>query len=499
VTQQTPPPAPKPPSTTTTQHGVPPRGLALIPGSTFYEGRFGRMFRSLPVFEHPRDELVGIANQMLEAAEAPGADDDTDLLDNPKIPAGYTYFGQFIDHDITFDPVSDLQRQNDPDALHDFRTPRFDLDSLYGSGSADQPYLYNHPPLAGQPAGRDRGTRLNLGTDVGNGRDLVRNQDGRALIGDPRNDENLIVSQLQVLFIRFHNKVVDHLLATTDFAGDTLLKVAQRIVRWHYQWIVVHDFLGHVVGKGVVDDILRTEKYRVAGHDVTIVRPRLLFYRWKEQPFMPVEFSVAAYRFGHSMIRDDYVINNVVPRVPIFSDDLNPLANLNGFRPLPQQWGFDWSFFFQLGAAPTPNHPQFSHKIDTKLARPLLTLPGVDAPRSLAERNLLRGLAFDLPTGQVVARAMGIEPLSDAQLGLGAFPSCKGRAPLWFYVLKEAETLQAGARLGPVGGRIVAEVLIGLLVGDPLSYVNVAPNWHPKAPFTTTTDFGMPELIKFVG
>ena len=130
------------------QHHVSqPRGSDIAPRSIFLEGRFGRMFRNLASFvpEAPgttaeeRDAFLGaIAARMVEAdAPAPSGDTWAPSREpdfDSDVPAGYTYLGQFIDHDITFDPVSSLQRQNDPNALHNFRTPRFDLDSLYGAG-----------------------------------------------------------------------------------------------------------------------------------------------------------------------------------------------------------------------------------------------------------------------------------------------------------------------------------------------------------------------------
>ncbi len=485
------------PSTTPTgprAHTSPLRGLDNTPSSPLFEGRFGRMFRNLPVFDQDEDSLKKLAATMFEPADTSTGDaGGASELDNPEIPAGYTYLGQFIDHDTTFDPASSLQKQNDPDALIDFRTPRFDLDSLYGRGPSDSPFLYDQNPANAALAGKV----LLLGNDVGNGRDLQRNGQDRALIGDPRNDENLVVSQLQTVFIRFHNKVVEKVANDGIFDGDSLFKEAQRQVRWHYQWVVVYDFLAnHIVDDEVVADILPTEAFRAGEREVELVRPRLLFYHPKNQPFMPVEFSVAAYRFGHSMIRPDYRFNDVVQQeVPIFSDDPNPLANLNGFRPLPQQWGFDWKFFFEVDAT----HPaQRSRKLDAKLALPLQTLPVkvADHPRSLAERNLIRGMRMALPSGQAVARHMGLEPLSDDDLAFGELASdFADNAPLWYYLLKEAEILGEGKKLGPVGGRIVAEVLIGLLAGDPLSYLNVEPSWRPT--LAVNGHFGMPELIHF--
>lgn len=526
VTALTTPTAPR-------HHGAALRGVDVLPSSSFDGGRFGRMFRDVPVFEHNTDGLARLAQSMIAppdakdaapVADPPAADED----ENPDIPAGYTYLGQFLDHDITFDPASSLQRQNDPDALHDFRTPRFDLDSLYGRGPADQPYLYRQGP---QPLPHpelkfdQRGIMLLLGRDVANrtdteqrafaGPDLPRNSDGRAIIGDPRNDENLIVSQLQVLFLNFHNRMVERVSSQTGLSGENLFKEAQRLVRWHYQWLVVHDFLPRIVdgdpgdgsteSTGVLADILAAETYRVGGRDVTeacLVRPRLRFYHPRRQPYIPVEFATAAYRFGHSMVRPGYFFNDFVKsetgnrRTAIFSDDPNPLANLNGFRPLPDKWGFQWKFFYDVEAGFTP---QRSYKIDTKLVHPLAQLPEdvADSPRSLAHRNLLRGLRLGVPSGQNVARAMGIEPLSDDDLGLDALaPEFADDSPLWFYILKEAETVGGSTRLGPVGGRIVAEVFVGLLAGDPLSYLNVAPNWTPD--LADGGRFGMPELIRFV-
>jgi hypothetical protein len=462
------------------------------------------MFRNLPVFELADLKLLRpLAEKMIpEGGGAP--------KDNPDIPSGYTYLGQFIDHDVTFDTVSSLQRQNDPDALENFRTPRFDLDCVYGRGPADQPYLYQAD-----------GVKLLLGEGVQqggppevNGPDLPRNQPrevirGRALIGDPRNDENLIISQLQVTFLRFHNAVVDHVAATTPFKGDNLFKEAQRLTRWHYQWVVVHDFLRRIVGQEVIADILRPEPYVTAGGEVEIPKWRPVFYKPRERAYMPVEFSVAAYRFGHSMIRGRYHINEFLKGIgagpfPIFNRDVDPedneLDNLEGFRRLPPDWGFEWHLFFDMPGAEGQAQPSLA--IDANLAGPLAELPESvvgDDPISLAERNLQRGARLGLPSGTSVARRMGIEPLTDDELDLAYLArELQAHPPLWYYILREAGVREGGRRLGAVGGRIVAEVLLGLLALDPLSYLRVQPAWRPEAPFARDDGtFDMAQLIRF--
>jgi hypothetical protein len=209
------------------------------------------MFRRLPPFAPADKDLEQLARTMIEEKEedpVPGQPPPpADAGDNADIPSGFTYFGQFVDHDLTFDPNSKLQRDNDPDALRNFRTPRFDLDSVYADGPADNPFLY-----------ADDGSHLLIGKVNGGEDDLPRNAQGRALIGDPRNDENLIVSQIHLAFLKFHNKVLDQV---HDFDE------ARRVVRWHYQWIVIHDFLEGIVCKDVVDDILQPDAFVVGTKD----------------------------------------------------------------------------------------------------------------------------------------------------------------------------------------------------------------------------------------
>jgi Animal haem peroxidase len=520
------------------RHSFPVRGVDVLPTSDFNQGRFGRMFRSAPVFLPDEKELVRLAQKMIQEPEPGKPLGEKDKDENPSIPAGYTYLGQFIGHDLTFDPASSLQRQNDPDALFDFRTPRFDLDSLYGRGPADQPYLYRHESPPERSEG-DEDLDLSqvaflLGDDVDEderfkGPDLPRNRPrqtadgksilfGRALIGDPRNDENLVVSQLHRTFLQFHNQMVEFVADTNSLRDEEdVLKEAQRQVRWHYQWVVVHDFLVKVVGKEVVDDILQRQSYTVNGKGgpkrIEVVRPRLRFYHPGRRPFIPVEFSVAAYRFGHSMVRPSYFFNDAVRetqprRTPVFGPPptaTNELQNLNGFRRLPPGWGFQWKYFFDR-LTDEPDLPQPSYRIDTELVNPLGNLPREVAsnPSSLAERNLLRGRQLQLPSGQAVARAMGIPALRPEDLDLKGFSdSLKNNTPLWYYVLREAKAERQGTQLGSIGGRIVAEVLIGLLAADPLSYLNAAPGWTPEPELLRAPGprrrklFEMPELIRF--
>ena len=485
-----------------TMHGAAePRGLSAVPRSRLFEGPFGRMFRNLPFVALDREALIQLGLKMQEERGVPG--------DNPKIPAGYTYLGQFIDHDITFDPISKLQRLNDPDALTTSVRPASTWTRSTAGGPRDQPFLYEWPApsmrgaiklLAGGNPDTDRdGTPLDR-------QDLPRNEQGRALIGDPRNDENIIISQLHLAFIKFHDRLVDRVKALQGptgqplFTGRALLEETQRLVRWHYQWMVAHDFLPRVCGADIVASILKDED-APTGPTVD-----LKFYSWEEQPFMPVEFSAAAFRFGHSMIRQAYDLNQVVQDVPLFVESATPGAfeHLGGFRRLPQAWTIDWGFFVPIGGS----RPQLSRRINTKLARPLFRLPaGLDSNRNaLPVLNLRRGKALQLPSGQAVADRMGVPVLTSQELGLdrlGLTPehqaALTAATPLWFYLLKEAEVRHNGERLGEVGGRIVAEVLLGLLAGAPSSYLRLQPTWKPDGgiPAAQVGDFTLADLLKF--
>jgi hypothetical protein len=480
------------------------KGLAVVPQGPLFEGRFGRMFREQPVFDVDDEDLNALADSMsLQRSD-----------NNPNIPAGFTYFGQFVDHDITFETLSSLQKANDPEGLVNFRNPRFDLDSLYGRGRDDSPYLYdqNSPDdvklLVGRVIDFDGTTR------VEGQHDLPRNEQERALIGDPRNDENTFVSQLHLLLIKFHNKLVDKVMSERpQLEDDDLFKEVQRIVRWHYQWVVICDFLRRTIPEGMLDRLLVTDEDGLR-------KVRLRFYRPKRQPFMPVEFSAAAYRFGHSQVRGIYDLNLTVQDTPTFlpADQLPPKSNafgfrtadFRGFRGLPPRWTMSWPFFFELDAPEGTRQPTL--KIDTNIAGPLATaLPDTDHSDindfSLPRRNLIRGKRLGLPSGQWVARAMGV--LKDRiltgrdlfpqslveQLGSQRADKLGANTPLWYYVLKEAEVQQNGERLGEVGGRIVAEVLLGLLDGDPLSFLSVQPNWTPE--LAEDGEFAMTDLIRF--
>jgi Animal haem peroxidase len=552
-----------------TPHGGGIRGADMHRQSSLFEGRFGRIFRELPAAEHDRAALIRLGEAM--TAEAEGASDSPpkpkaapetadhiqDDEENPGIDAGHTYLGQFIDHDITFDPASSLMQQNDPDGLVDFRTPRLDLDSLYGRGPADQPYMYIGNKFR-------LGKKLFAFKTATKSRDLPRYRDpenpgtkARALIGDKRNDENVIVAQLHAAMLQLHNRFVD------DFGGASAkFEDIQRMVRWHYQYVVLNDFLPKICGAELIDELLPK---RLTTGTAIEKKPKLHFFHWHNTPFMPLEFSVAAYRFGHSMVRPIYRLNTKLkggddPEKATADEKRRGLEGrffvfagvaqraLNGFGEFPEQWAIDWSLFFDTdgsGALGGKERAQPAYKIDTSLVNPLGFLPEfstvkplvppltidqlqakpkdpVNDPANLAARNLLRGRSMLMPSGQSVARAMGENVIADLDLKVGKAivdemrtapsitdidASFADNAPLWYYVLAEAQhewfkraTKPGGKRdlepvtLGRVGGRIVAETLIGLVWGDGHSYLQQDPNWEPIVGGRSLT---MGKLIKY--
>jgi hypothetical protein len=470
-------------------------------------GRFTRLFPDLPGARFDQADLELLAAAMTALPEDESAQENgPDPEENPGIPAAYTYLGQFVDHDLTFDPTSYLRERltrSQLRALVDFRTPRFDLDNLYGRGPDDQPYMYEKDgvhlllgaPMAGSPF--DPGAA-----------ELPRGPNGRALIGDPRNDENRIVAQLHAIFLRFHNKLVDH-LGGKDHVS---FQKARQLVRWHYQWILVNEFL---------PVILQEQTYKSVFPDPYNPAPAIPRLRENYLELMPVEFSVAAYRFGHSMVRPRYRLNQAIER-PIFSSTPGDTADLGGFRPIPADWAIDWPLFINLGHDAGQAAPQLSYKIDTSLVNPLGKLPEQIAkdPSCLALRNLMRGATFQLPSGQRMAEALGIPPLADEDLVIGKATAAgprklitavaagfAGNAPLWAYVLSEAQVTSwknaapglaendIPIRLGPVGGRLIAEVFASLLRGDLTSYPYAEPAFRPIAGFTRNGKFGLAELI----
>lgn len=476
------------------QHAVgEPRGVQIaVSKGRDAEGRFGVLFKGLKGFEPPDGLLADLAGSMRD----PGAPED----DNPLVPSGFTFLGQFLDHDFTRDETGLSAQAQDPLALTNFRTPRFDLDSVYGRGPVAQPELYNAvDPVKLQVENVSDPTKPD---------DLPRRADGKAVIGDGRNDENLIICQLHVAFLKFHNAMVN-LVRARGTPSDQVFEEARRVTRWHYQWMVVHDFLPRIVGRETVNQLLREQEGKPP-------KIKLDFYKPKKRgvPFMPIEFSVAAYRFGHSQVRGGYRLNDRPDGGgPIFG---SPAIDLRGFRPIPPRFEIKFEKFFEIPGGPPPTN--ITRKIDSKLAAGLFTLPTpevVSSPPdpppppplvlSLAERNLRRGKKLGLPAGQDVAQEMqkklpGIEVLSNAELGLSNDRGWGGKAPLWFYVLKEADLQGNGERLGDVGGRIVAEVFLGMLDHDETSYLHAEEPFVPEAPIAPARgQFGIGDLLRAAG
>jgi hypothetical protein len=466
-------------------HGVELRGMYLTSKDRLAEGRFGAMFKRLPAFA-PRDDLLdGLARTMVEDQTTP---DEDKLNTSPHLFAGFTFIGQFIDHDITFDNTPLAQQQADPDARVNFRTPRYDLDSVYGRGPASEPQFYDLTDPA----------KLLVRPNVNGVEDMARDGN-RAIIPEPRNDENLIIVQLHKAFAKFHNQVVDY-LRSQGLRPEWVFEAARRLTRWHYQWAVIHDFLPRFVGYDLVPN--GTVYKEVAGKPPVI---NLNYYKPTNRdgrPFMPIEFAVAAYRFGHSIIRPVYIISEATSGgIPIFGPDGG--FNLNGGRPIPADLVIQWKNILPDLGFPGGRKPR---KIDTKLSLPLTNLPGSVVPPPdptvhLAVRNTLRGKRVGLPSGQQVARAMRANVLSNTTLELSNDAGWGGEAPLWYYILKEAELPPYNAeRLGAVGGRIMAETLVGLLQRDPNSYLYLDAAWKPASPIAPATgQFTFVDLLKYAG
>ncbi len=417
--------------------------------------------------------------------------------DNPTMTAGSTFVGQFIDHDITFDQTSKLGVPQDPSSSPNTRTPTLDLDSVFGGGPGLRPDLYVDNPDGSV------GPKLKIGSG-GVHEDVPRTANGdgtySALLGDPRNDETVIIAGLHSAHILFYNRVLDELshlnlshfptAARGELSNPYVAFLAARqVTLWHYQWLVVNEHLPQIAGQAVVDDVLRRGNR---------------FYSPKPgEAFMPIEFGGACYRFGHSMVRPSYRANFTSGTGDSSSPTADPFfalvfdanepnfsapvdhdrKDLLGGYPAPRRY-IGWQTFFDFGDGQVKNNK----KVDTTISSVLFTLPlPAIAPRTqtsptvLPQRNLLRQLTWGLPSGQGIANAMRVQPLAPADLAdiSSVYTPFGTSTPLWYYILAEAKAMEGGLHLGPVGGRIVTETLIGLLRTDPNSYLSTYPAFKP--------------------
>ncbi len=498
-------------------------------------------------------KIKALADAMAEASL-----DEKDVDGESSMPPVFTYFGQFIDHDITANTDREEQPGSSaagfnidrPDIAPqsrdlaetvkmNLRIGRLELDSVYGDGPGQSPAALKLEAALRDP---DDPARMRLGTvtpvsspasgferpplpadehadlpRVGaavDGGDLTMdevnelfNADGSksemdvrrlALIGDGRNDENLIVAQFHLSILRLHNALADTLRAEGMTDTDDIFRTARQHVTHIYQWLVVNVFLKTVCDPAVVDQVLADKAPLYAA-----------FYATHKdgvpegvQP-MPLEFSIAAYRYGHSMVRADYDYNRNFGRDASDGGDGRATfrqmfqftggTGMAGLPTLPDNWIAEWNRL--IGTSPMAN--RVARRIDTRLALALNSLENNDTNlmmSRLAERNLRRGYVFNLPTAQGMIKCLydkgiRIPALSPEQIAQGSEAMQTAvtsggfdtATPLWFYVLKEAEVSASGAHLGALGSRLVAETLIGLLVTDPQSYLNQGAfdSWTP--------------------
>jgi Animal haem peroxidase len=488
------------------------------------------------------DERLTPSEKTLEDLALLGAsmeDTKDDTAFNSGIPAAYTYFAQFINHDIAFTDVTNKVRgQTDPellaeknlspwskktiaDRVHNKRIGPLQLESVYGNLSSGEPPPRDGEKFALGKVCPDSNNELPPDLDVNN--DLVRThlsrnpkKDRAALINDPRNDSNLIVSQVHVAFLRAHNAIVDKLGCTFDVAKEVLQK--------HYQWMVYNEILPRFV---------REEEIRAA---------------FKEPLFdppigVPLEFSVAAFRFGHTMVRKIYYLNDRFRFLQL--DQMFMLTVLsNGLTATPGEGNpnlpcnkiIEWEKF--LGGEKGRNN---ARKVRTQMVEPLFLLLNeanipVRGEKRLAVQDLKRGYMLSLPTGQALATRIGVDKLTPDDLRAVAAGNPQQlkvleksefleQTPLWFYILAEAAKQSAEAeakiaefegqdteaakqiveaatknidKLGPVGGRIVAEAITGFIRQTPDSFLN--KDWTPDKDFGFRPGtFFIPDLLRLAG
>ncbi|MEM7794545.1 MAG: heme peroxidase family protein [Cyanobacteria bacterium P01_C01_bin.118] len=432
-----------------------------------------------------------------------------------NIPGGFTYLGQFIDHDITSDPTPLTQDGPAvvPKKIDNQRTPALDLDCLYANGPSQNPELFEADGVHMKVGTNDATPEFAPGGPIPSfNNDLPRRPDMKAIIGDGRNDENLAVAQTHLAFIKFHNKKVNELKAAQpSLQGEALFKAAQKEVVLHYQSIILNDFLPRIVQEDVLQDVLCNGRK---------------LYTEELKECMPIEFSVAAYRLGHSMVRPSYewnrVFNTKRDGITATMEFLFEFSEVSGSRgdgddpffgspTVPSNWIIDWTRFYDFadvdGVDPHPDM-NFTREIDAKLSFALQQLPEFQKQNlpaifiSLASRNLLRGRLVKLPSGQAVVKGMQDKGISVTGLTTddlltsphGEILKTHGfdqETPLWYYILREAKVKNDGNKLGPVGSRIVAEVFVGLIENSAISLRAQSDISDPQ--------FSMSKLLAFVG
>lgn len=444
-------------------------GLALtqrLRRQAHYSRLFGEKFAA----QHSDDDLKTLAGQMIAP---PGIANALRSVNSTTV-----YFGQFLDHDITRDQTRlEKNPYPEPKDTPNLRDPRLNLDSLYADGpggrKCQSPEEEGCAVFDSSRPGAEQFVLVRVGKV---GFDIPRDANSNPWIGDPRNDENLIIGQLHVLFMRFHNRVVSLLensrLCFPAPGAGTIFERARRFVTWHYQWLVRQEFLKLITHPSVFSDLI-----------VNGGQPKLFHAEYDSAVDMPVEFTMAAFRFGHSMVRDTYLLNADRISVPL-SDILNKEA-----RPLSRRDVIDWTRF--------PSNQ--AQTIDRTISRGLYGLsdrivtlfrgPGHALEFALPTRTLMRGARVGLPSGQEACKRAKIPVIAfsgtDRDYKVLKRLHMLSNTPLWYYLLYEAEmtgTDDAGngaLTLGPLGSRIVAEVILALLKSDPDSFVHHC--WEPPA------------------
>lgn len=438
------------------------------------------------------------------------------------VPAGFTYLGQFIDHDMTFDKTAVmLGDEVSPSDLVQGRSPALDLDSVYGAG----PQSPGSAKFYSDDVHLKTGQTVAIGGDVArDGFDLPRAGTGRtnaakrrAVIPDPRNDENLAVAQTHAALIRFHNRVVNRTVASAPPAQR--FARARRIVVKHYQWMIRNDYLTRICASSVVDDVF--------GNGRKVIAPNA---NPTDVPTMPIEFSVGAFRFGHSMVRAAYAWNARFPdeqgTLELLFTFSGTSGDLGGSLRLPSNWIADFRRLYDFTEAGRADlaapDGQFNRarRIDTRLVDPLQQLPagsfgGPEVPAgdptaSLAFRNLTRAAMVKLATGQQMvellkSKGVRVRALTRSQIlngkngaDLSSLTAAErdalaAKTPLWFYVLREAE-LNDG-KLNGVGARVVAETFHRAMEGSQASIVRDS-DWRPTLGRDDST-FEMVDLLLF--